>query len=127
MNITILKAYKGYVTMILKTKDYNQKICERLACGCNRKVKRDPMNKIIKKVYLVIKNYFLGDNLKKTLIPSNTIMSHIYSLPNIHKSSILLRPVNTIGSPTYELAKYLARNVKPLIGSTFLLKTQCIW
>ena len=47
-------------------------------------------------------------------------MSQIYGSPKIHKQSAPLRPiVNTIGSPIYNLAKFLAERLKPLIGNTF--------
>ena len=38
----------------------------------------------------------------------------------IHKNGAPLRPiVNTIGSPTYNIAKHLAKNLKPLAGNTY--------
>ena len=47
-------------------------------------------------------------------------MPHIYDLPKIHKEGIPLRPiVNTIGSPTYDLAKHIAKTLKPLVGKSF--------
>ena len=40
-------------------------------------------------------------------------------LPKIHKEGVPLIPiVNTIGSPTYELAKYVAKILSPLVGNT---------
>ena len=46
-------------------------------------------------------------------------MPRIYGSPKIHKEGIPLRPiVNTIGSPTYHLAKFLAKRLRPLSGNT---------
>jgi len=51
--------------------------------------------------------------------PSCEVIPRIYGLPKIHKEGVPLRPiVNTIGSPTYELAKYVAKLLKPLVGNT---------
>jgi len=53
------------------------------------------------------------------LIPSCETIPRIYGLPKIHKEGVPLRPiVNTIGSPTYELAKYVAKILRPLVGNT---------
>lgn len=78
------------------------------------------MKKVVKDVTNVIKKSSLSDEIKKKIIPKNGIMPRIYGLPKIHKEGIPLRPiVNTIGSPTYDLAKYLAKILKPLVGKTF--------
>ena len=46
-------------------------------------------------------------------------MPHIYGAPKIHKVGVPLRPiVNTIGAPTYELAKFVANTLAPLVGKT---------
>ena len=61
----------------------------------------------------------LDDRTKKRLTPRYPIIPRIYGLPKIHKHGVPLRPiVNTIGSPTYDLAKYLAGILKPLVGNT---------
>lgn len=54
------------------------------------------------------------------MIPSYEVIPRIYGLPKIHKEGVPLRPiVNTIGSPTYELAKYVAKILKTLVGNTY--------
>jgi len=70
-------------------------MCQHLACGSYREVQRDPMNKVINKVCMGMKNSSLDDNKKKTLIPSNAIISCIYGLPKIHNSDIPLSRKNT--------------------------------
>ena len=75
---------------------------------------------MIREVTKAIKNSSLDDETKKKLTPKNVIMPRIYDLPKTQKTGIPLRPiVNTIGSPTYDLAKHLAKALKPLVGKTF--------
>ena len=43
----------------------------------------------------------------------------LYGLPKIHKQSVPLRPiVSCIGSPSYQLSKYIASIISPLAGKT---------
>jgi len=73
----------------------------------------------MKEVKKTILESNLEDKIKKKLIPSCETIPRIYGLPKIHKEGVPLRPiVNTIGSPTYELAKYVAKIRKPLVGNT---------
>ena len=47
------------------------------------------------------------------------LIPRIYGLPEIHKLGIPLCPiVDTIGSPTYRLAKFFANKLNPLVGNT---------
>ncbi len=56
-------------------------------------------------------------SISHKLIDSNLITPRIYGLPKTHKEGAPLRPiVNIIGEPTYLLAKFLARKLKPLVG-----------
>ena len=78
------------------------------------------MNKIMKLVSAAIKNSSLDDYTKNKLIPKSSMMPPIYGTTKIHKQGAPLRPiVNTIGSPTYNLSKYLVEKLKPLAGNTF--------
>lgn len=61
-------------------------------------------------------NNFLNA-IRKYLIKSNNLTPRIYVLLKVHKTRIPLRPIgNTIGSPSYLLTKFLAQNLKPLVG-----------
>ena len=54
-----------------------------------------------------------------TVCKTEALPPRLYVLPKIHKDSIPLRPiVSAIGSPTYELAKYLATLLQTHIGQT---------
>ena len=48
-----------------------------------------------------------------------SLKASFYGLPKLHKPNIPLRPiVSSIGSPTYNLSKELARILSPLRGKT---------
>ena len=75
--------------------------------------------RIIRDIKKDLTNSNLDDKIIKHLTPTREITPRIYGLPKIHKEEVPLRPiVNTIGSPTYELAKYLAKILGPLVGNT---------
>jgi hypothetical protein len=100
--------------------DYNRKMNEHLSqSGSYRKLNCNPIKKIIRQVKNAINSSNLDERTKKRLTPNNEITQRIYGLPKIHKEDIPLRPiVNTIGSPTYELAKHVAKILSPLVGHT---------
>ena len=88
---------------------------DHLKCDSYRMIDNDPSEKVMKDVSKIIKNSSLDDSTKKKLIPRNDILPRIYGLPKIHKIGVPLRPiVNTIGSPTYLLVKFLAKKLLPL-------------
>ena len=61
----------------------------------------------------------LSQQARKKLAPRQSTVPQIYGLPKIHKIDVPLPPiVCTIGSPTYGLAKELARILTPLSGET---------
>jgi len=104
---------------VLNKEDYIHKMNEHLSCGSYRRVNSNPIPKVIKQVKKAIMETNLEDKIKKKLIPSCEVIPRIYGLPKIHKEGVPLRPiVNTIGSPTYELAKYVAKILKPLVSNT---------
>lgn len=57
--------------------------------------------------------------IQNSVKPSFSVFPRLYRLPKIHKTGCTLCPiVNTIGSPAYQVAKYLARQLKPRLGKT---------
>ena len=119
-DIIVLKADKGNVAVILDREDYDKKMLDHLsASGSYKRLVRDPTKKIIAEVTKTIKNSSLDENTKKKLISKDTLVPWIYGLPKIHKDGVPIRPiVNTIGSPTYYLAKFLAKKLRALVGQT---------
>ena len=108
----ILKADKGNDTIILNANDYHTKMIEHLSNGSYKKIENDLNNRIIKALTKAIQDSSLDDIIKKKIIPKNPFTPRIYGLPKIHKDGCLLRPiVNTIGSPSYGLARLPAQTI----------------
>jgi len=119
-DIIVLKASKGEFVVILDKEDYQKKTMEHLINnGTYKKPNKNPLKKIYKIVDLAIKSSISIGSFSHKLIESSPITPRIYGLPKIHKEGAPLKPiVNTIGGPTYLLAKYLAMTLKPLVGRT---------
>ena len=105
--------------MILDREDYENNMLEHLSTsGSYKKLSNNPLSKITMEVKRAIKLSLLDDRTKRLLTPNCPITPRIYGLPKIHKQGVPLRPiVNTIDSPTYDLAKYLTGILKPLVGN----------
>ena len=55
----------------------------------------------------------------KRIRPNDASTAKFYGLPKIHKENIPLRPIVSLpGSPTYELSKYLAMILHPLVKTS---------
>lgn len=117
-DIVVLKADKGGATVILNKDDYRRKMLDHLHnSGSCKKLPKNPLKKISRAVALAIKSNNSVSSLHHKLIESSLITPRIYGLPKIHKEGAPLRPiVNTIGGPTYLLAKFPALKLKPLVG-----------
>ena len=84
--IMIMKADKGNATVVMDTHDYLSKMEEHLTKGGSyTKLKKYPSTKIIKEVKKAIDDSTLDEDLKRKLMPKNTIIPRIYGLPKIHK------------------------------------------
>ena len=87
--------------------------------GSYRKLDKDPTKKILNEVTKTIKKSTLDENIKNKLISKDAMMPRNYGLPKIHKDGVPILPiVNTINSPTYQLAKFLAKKLKVFVGQT---------
>jgi len=87
--------------------------------GSYKKLEKKPISRITRLVQKAIKESNLDEKLKKCLTPDIEITPRIYGAPKIHKTDVPLRLiVNTIGAPTYELAKYVASMLAPIVGKT---------
>lgn len=118
-NIVILPADKGNATVVLNTEDYTAKISALLSDeNTYRKVNFDPTARTMRKVTTILSKH-RGMLPSFHLKPSCPQPPKIYGLPKIHKEGAPLRPVvSQISSPTYDLAKYMAKKLSPLIGRT---------
>ena len=117
--ILVLNTDKGGATVILDKEDYVCKMNEHLAYGSCKNLSKNPISKIMREVKKIISKSNLEEKLKKKLTPSCETIPRFYGLPKIHKEGVPLRPiVNTIGSPTSELTKYVSKILRPLVGNT---------
>lgn len=123
-NITILPADKGRTTVILDTEKYEKQMKNMLQDNNTYEVlKKNPTDIKKNKLRLLLKPLLDDGKLDKQtynhLIPTANITPRIYGTPKIHKPRAPLRPiVDSIGSVTYNLSKYLANIIKPLLGNT---------
>ncbi|XP_059068690.1 uncharacterized protein LOC131859150 [Cryptomeria japonica] len=119
-DLIISRADKGNATVIMSKPDYLAKMEILLSDSSSYKIlSRNPCPKILKAVRSAISNSSLDDSTKLRLLPSKEVTPRIYGVPKIHKANIPLRPiVDTIGSPTYKLAAFLAKLISPLVGNS---------
>ncbi|XP_059066412.1 uncharacterized protein LOC131857721 [Cryptomeria japonica] len=119
-DLIISRADKGNATVIMSKPDYLAKMEILLSDSSSYKIlSRNPCPKILKAVRSAISNSSLDDSTKLHLLPSKEVTPRIYGVPKIHKANIPLRPiVDTIGSPTYKLAAFLAKLISLLVGNS---------
>lgn len=81
-----------------------------------KKPRSDLTVKIWRNTNLVIMKTSIAPNIKTIIRKIKALTSKLSRLPKINKENIPLRPiVNSIDSPTYDIAKYLTQ---PFIGQT---------
>ena len=123
-SIVILTADKGVAIVIMDKEDYLKKAKTLLEDqGTYKALKTDPTSKMKSKMINLLKKIKteggIDDILYKKLYPTGAVTPKCYGLPKIHKSGIPLRPiVSSRGSICYEVAKELARILKPLVCSS---------
>ena len=120
-DLTILPADKGNATVVLNNVEYNRKVGVLLEDPAYRWLARDPTEAVERKTILLLKNSSLAEEVCKQLRLADSRPSRLYGLPKIHKEGVPLRPIvcNT-GAPIYQLSKFLAGILIPLVGRTIL-------
>ena len=114
----ILTADKGVAIVVMDREEYNKKAQELLEDGGTYKIlKSDPTNRIKNKLINLLKEDQsrggINENLYKKMYPTGAVPPIFYGLPRIHKRDI----VSSRGSISYEVARELARILRPLVGS----------
>ena len=122
-DMVILPADKGNTTVVLDKKDYTEKMNQMLEGETYKAITKDPTTRAETKVTTVLKQLekrgYISEKERKYLSPQCSTPPLIYGLPKIHKEGLPLRQiVSPIRSPTYRLAKSLARILTPLAGKT---------
>ncbi|XP_065213372.1 uncharacterized protein LOC135840674 [Planococcus citri] len=119
-DIIVTRADKGNATVIMNKVDYNNKIQQLLNDQTYQKAKRNPTTRFenaTKK--LINESTSIDAKTKKWITPQDSRVPKLYGLPKIHKKDVPLRPiVSSINGPTYNLAKYLSKELSPHVGNT---------
>ncbi|XP_041472626.1 uncharacterized protein LOC121421891 [Lytechinus variegatus] len=125
-DIAIVPADKGRCLVVLDKSDYENK-CLTLLKDKNtyRQINYNPTNGYRKKTCALINSFHangdISEELERHLTPATEpTVPAFYGLPKIHKPApIPVRPiVSSIDSVTYNLAKFVARILSPLVGNT---------
>ena len=123
-SVMILPADKGQVTVVLNTKEYEEK-CQQLLGEENtyKKLKGDPTRKFKGELVSVLKDLkdrkVITSELQKKLHPTIEQPLRFYSLPKVLNVNTPLHPiVSSIDTITYAGAQYLADVLSPLVGKT---------
>ena len=120
----ILTADKGVAIVILDKEDYIKKAKTLLEDQQTyRMLKSDPTNRMKTKLINLLKKIKPAGGINeiqyKKMYPTGAVPPNFYGLPKVHKRGIPLKPiVSSRGSISYEVAKELARILKPLVGSS---------
>ena len=120
----ILTADKGVAIVIMDKEEYNEKAKALLEDqGTYKALKTDPTYRMKTKLISMLKKIKseggINDTQYKKMFPIGAVPPKIYGLPKIHKRGIPLRPMaSSRGSISYEVAKEVARILKPLVGSS---------
>ena len=121
-DITILPADKGRAVVILNTSDYKSKAKILLDDTKTYKVlKKDPTTKytntLVSKLQELKNAGTLDEIAYKRLYPTSAVIPKFYGLPKVHKAGAPLRPiVASRGSITYDVARFVADILAPIVG-----------
>ena len=112
-SIIILPADKGRATVILDKADYINKCNDHLDNGPYEKLKKDPTESTKKEVRVKLQDLkdqeIISNRTYYKIKPSDSPTPRFYGSPKIHKPGVPIRPiVSYIGSPLYDISKYLA-------------------
>ena len=118
----ILTTDKGVCLVVLDKEVYIEKAEELLKEKTYKIIPTDPTtrqkNKLIQ-ILKKIKEGGMSEATYKKVYPTGAGIPKFYGLPKIHKAGVPLRPiVSSRGSVSYNIAKELARILKPLAGRT---------
>ena len=129
--IKICKYDKGTGTVILNSNDYFDKM-DQIVNDTSKfqqvEVFENKDHPVIKKensVSYYIRKYLkpvVSEETANNLMPTGSQCGKLYGLCKVHKSNFPMRPVvSMIGTPEYQLAKYLDNLIKPNIPDTYML------
>jgi hypothetical protein len=112
------------MTVVMDKSDYTNK-AKTLINETNtyQPLDTDPRKTTVNRINKKLKSLKDQDKLNKRtydqIRPKDATIAKFYGLPKIHKDNNPLRPIVSLpGSPTYNLSKYLADILKPLVSTS---------
>ena len=130
-DIKVCNFDKGRGVVIMDSNDYYSKLDDIVndqskfhELKVNSKI--HPVIAKEKSISYYVRKYLqdFGPETMRRLIPSGSNPGKIYGLVKIHKRDNPLRPVvSMIGTPEYQLAKFLDSLIKPYIPQTYMLQS----
>ena len=120
----VLSADKGYCVVVIDKHQYREKALSLLKCKKTYTIlKSDPTGKterdLNQRLFLLKKSNKINEVTYKMLRSSDGLSPRLYGLPKIHKPGIPLRPiVSFVNSLTYNVSRYLAGILSPIVGNT---------
>ncbi|BHF83210.1 hypothetical protein SprV_0802635200 [Sparganum proliferum] len=118
--IVIVPADKGRATVVLDKSEYVAKAQQLLNDNQSYKViDSDPMKALVGKINKSLNQMrnekAISEKDWRQMKPQDAALARFYGLPKIHKPNVPLRPIVALkGTPTYGLAKWLAKHLKKL-------------
>ena len=119
----VLTADMEVAMVVVDRKDYLDRVEGLLATLAYKTISTDPTNKLkaqlIQKLKRIRRETNMREGLYRTMHLISCTAPEFYGLPKIHKTGTPLRPiVSSRGSVTYEVAKVIAKILKPLVGKS---------
>lgn len=121
--VVVMRSDKGNSTVVMHREEYRREMNKLVNdTKTYRKTGRDPTsrfqdlgNKLIKNL---VEKKFIDELVGKRMSKLNTLPPRIYGLRKTHKPGCKMRPVvSSIGSPSYEIAKFLHEVLSPYVAS----------
>nr|VZI35194.1 unnamed protein product [Spirometra erinaceieuropaei] len=132
-SIVILPADKGRSTVVMDKADYIQKanalLEDRQAyLPCNDEPMRRLVTQLDKTLADMQTSKAISKSVRLAIKPVDAAAPRFYGLPKVHKAGVPLQPIVSFrGAPTFNLAKWLFRNMRSLTsdaGTTVCSATQ---
>ena len=123
-NILFLPSDKGRCTVAVDKISYEAKVNTLLSdTSTYTRLKNDPTRKYRRDLVAILKTLkeekVIDDSLYYKLYPTACAIPAFYGLPKVHKNDWPLRPiVPSIGSVSYEVARFIADILSPLVGKS---------
>jgi predicted GIY-YIG superfamily endonuclease len=120
-SLCICKADKGNSIVLLNKIDYSNKMIKMLQDGPYEKVfdpTSDIANQVTTKCKELLERKKISEGEHNALVIKDPRPPIIYGAPKIHKKDVPLRPiVDFRKSPTYKIAAYISKILKPLASN----------